>query len=179
MSRGKLSTVLRFCETTMKRIAIARIVTALFALALVAPALAQEVHTIAEQPDQAMLEQWNAAGVTTVINMRPDEEMRGVAYDEKAAVEALGMRYVTVPFDRTQASPAITEALGAALDGADGKVALHCASGSRAANALAALQIERGEAQPETVQSAAPEIGLLPSMLRELSARYAAWAERR
>lgn len=145
---------------------------------LAAPALAQEVHAIAPQPDRAMLEQWKAEGVTTVINMRPDAEMAEVDYDEKAAVEALGMSYVTVPFDRTQASPAITEALGAALDSADGKVALHCASGSRAANALAALHIERGEAAPETVQSPAEGIGLLPSMLRGLSERYAAWADR-
>lgn len=144
------------------------------AMLIAAPAFAQDVTAIAAQPDRAQLEAWKAQGVTTVINMRPDSEMAEVDYDEKEAVEALGMTYVTVPFDRAEASPQITEALGAALDDADGKVALHCASGSRAANALAALRIERGDAEPGAVQSPAPGITLQPSLLRSLSPRYAA-----
>lgn len=151
-----------------------RLLIAAFAVLLAAPAMAQEVATVAAQPDMAMLEEWKAQGVTTVINMRPESEMASVPYDEKAAVEALGMRYVVVPFDHADASPDITEALGEAIDGTGGKVALHCASGSRAANALAALRVERGEADPETVQSPAEGITLMASMMRRLSPRYAA-----
>lgn len=143
-------------------------------LILAAPAFGQDVTAIAAQPDRAQLEAWKADGVTTIINMRPDAEMADVDYDEKAAALALGMDYVSVPFDRANVSPEITRALGAALDAADGRVALHCASGSRAANALAALRIERGEADPAMIESPAPGTALLPSLLRSLSPRYAA-----
>ena len=147
-------------------------VIAALAFTLASPAFAQEVATVAAQPDQAMLEQWKAQGVTTIVNMRPDSDMAEVGYDEAAAARALGMNYVTVPFDQAEASPEITAALGAALDSADGKVALHCRSGSRAANALTALRIERGEADPLTAQSPAEGVVLLPSLLRKLSPRY-------
>ena len=142
-------------------------------LVLAWPAAAQEIATIAAQPDVATLEQWKADGVTTVINMRPDGEMAGLNYDEKAAVEALGMTYVSIPFAAADASPDVVAALAAALDGAEGPVALHCRSGSRAANALAALQVEQGVADPAALQSPAPDLALIPSMMRSLSPRYA------
>lgn len=146
-----------------------------FALAALAalPAAAQEVADIAAQPDRAQLEAWKAAGITTVINMRTEAEMAELDYDEAAAVEALGMTYVAVPLDSANATPDVTAALGAALDGADGKVALHCRSGSRAANALAALAIERGEADPATVESPDPDLTLIGGLMRRLSPRYA------
>ncbi len=151
--------------------ALTALIATLLAL-LAPPAFAQEIADIAAQPDRAQLEQWKADGVTTVVNMRTPAEMEELDYDEAEAVRALGMNYVSIPFDSAAPSPKITEALGEALDGAEGKVALHCRSGSRAANALAALQMERGEADPETVESPDADLTLLASMLRQLSPRY-------
>src|SRR5690606_40461728 len=118
------------------------------------------------------LEAWKAEGVTTVINMRTETEMAALDYDERAAVEALGMTYVAVPF--SEASPDVTAALGAALDTADGKVALHCRTGTRVAHALAALRVERGEAEPDRLRSPAEGVQLTGNLLRQLSPRYAA-----
>lgn len=83
------------------------------------------------QPSRDQLEVMASAGVRHVVNLRtPDEE---VDFDEQAAVEALGMRYYSLPvsglegIDRSNA-----ERLQAILDGAGGEpVLVHCASGNR------------------------------------------------
>lgn len=76
------------------------------------------------------------AGVTTVVNLRADDEM--VGNNEAAAVAAAGMHYVHIPVaggpDVTRAN---AELLHAALAGAKGKVLVHCASGNRAGALLA------------------------------------------
>ena len=53
--------------------------------------------TVAGQPSEADLATLAASGTGCVINMRTPEEMADVEFDEKAAVEALGMRYLNLP----------------------------------------------------------------------------------
>jgi uncharacterized protein (TIGR01244 family) len=83
------------------------------------------------QPSAESLTRLRAAGVTTVIDLRPDAETPDL--DEKALVEASGVVYRSLPiagkssltkenvktFDRLLAEPG------------DGEVLMHCASGNR------------------------------------------------
>jgi uncharacterized protein (TIGR01244 family) len=50
---------------------------------------------LAGQPAPEDLATWKAQGVKTVVNLRKPDE---IDWDEQAAVEAQGMRYVALPF---------------------------------------------------------------------------------
>ena len=90
--------------------------------------------------------QWapiRARGVTTVINLRPDDEMDG--RDEASEVAAAGMAYrqldVAGVHDITDANAAQVQAW---IDEAPGPVLLHCASGNRAGALLAMIAARNG-----------------------------------
>lgn len=81
------------------------------------------------QPSAEQLERLAGMGYRSVINLRtPGEE----GSTDPAAVEALGMRYVSIP---VAGAAGLTEEnarkLGAAMDEAGGPVLIHCASGNR------------------------------------------------
>ncbi|WP_299322681.1 protein tyrosine phosphatase family protein [Parasphingopyxis sp.] len=122
---------------------------------------------IASQPDEAGLARMAAAGVTTVINLRTPGEMERLSFDQAAAVERLGMRYVHVPQGGSD-YPATPEALAevaAAIDEADGApVLLHCASSGRASHMFAAWLYRDGGVSLNEAIYEAREIGF--GMLR-------------
>lgn len=88
---------------------------------------------------QPLPEHWDgvaAAGVTTVINLRPDAELAG--RDERGEVAQAGMRYVQLPMAGAEGITAENaDALMQALQQADGPVLVHCASGNRVGALLA------------------------------------------
>ncbi|MBW2243936.1 MAG: hypothetical protein JRH01_18300 [Deltaproteobacteria bacterium] len=89
----------------------------------------------AGQPDQAGMEKAKAEGVSVVINLRDPSEH---AWDEKSAVEALGMTYYNVPvrgvpFDK--AAFAEIETLVKQHHGEE--ILVHCASSNRVGGWLA------------------------------------------
>lgn len=91
------------------------------------------------QPSEADFQAIKAAGIGTVINLRPVTEAPELR--ERELVEGLGMRYVEIPVagagDLTTAN---AKALHDALEAVgDGKVLMHCASGNRV-GALIALR---------------------------------------
>ena len=91
------------------------------------------------QPAPDDLVQLAAAGVRTVINLRPATEP--VEYDEAGAVARLGMRYVAVPVaGAPDLTPDTVARFSHELERArtHGGVLLHCASGNRV-GALVAL----------------------------------------
>ncbi len=95
-----------------------------------------------------------ARGVTTVINLRPSDEMQG--RDEAAEVRAAGMRYIEIPVAGGSAVNAENaRRLHEALQSTEGKVLLHCASANRAGGLLA-LTAVRHEGMAE---AAALELG--------------------
>ena len=125
------------------------IFAALFALA--PPAWAAELPFAqprpqlytAGQPSAAALQQAAAAGVTTLIDLRQPDEARG--FDETAAAEHLGLRYVRIPVAGAAGlTEANAQALRTALAQSQGPVLLHCASGNRAGALLALLQAREG-----------------------------------
>ena len=82
---------------------------------------------------------WDALrreGITTVINLRPTSEQEG--RDERAEVDAAGLRYVHIPVaGAADITATNADALASALREADGPVLVHCASGNRVGALLA------------------------------------------
>ena len=123
--------------------------TWLLTLSLVAQAAGGTPHAlrpglyVGGQPDPAQLQALASQGVTTVIDLRSADEDRG--YAEAARVQALGLRYVSLPIAGAGAiTPANARAVQQALDTSEGPVLLHCASGNRVGALLALLAHERG-----------------------------------
>lgn len=88
------------------------------------------------QPSAEDLQQAAAAGYRTIISLRTAGEPGSEG--EQASVEALGMRFVSIPIagadDLTVDN---ARALSDALSAAEGPVMLHCGSGNRAGALLA------------------------------------------
>ena len=97
-----------------------------------------------------------AAGFTTVINNRPDDESPGQPSSEtmRAAAEAAGLAYHFIPLGRDGVSAEMVEQEKAALEGSDGPVLAFCRSGTRSTTLWALAQAGKMPAQ-EIVQQAA------------------------
>lgn len=88
----------------------------------------------AGQPDEAALERFADEGYTLVFNLRRHEEMESVDFDEAAACERLGMRYVHVPsgWSNDEYTPDQLSAFAEAIEKQPGRVLIHCQVGWRA-----------------------------------------------
>ena len=112
-------------------------------------------------PDNPTRRPWpqrREAGFVAVIDLRGEEEDRGI--DEVAAVEALGMRYVSLP---VHGADDVTfenaEELDRLLGEFDGPVLVHCASGNRV-GALVALRASAAGASDDEALAAGKAAGL-------------------
>jgi uncharacterized protein (TIGR01244 family) len=109
---------------------------------------------ISGQPDEASFAKLLKEGVTTVVNLRTQEEMddrQRVPFDEKKVVEDLGMKYVHIPLGGSD-HPYVPEALKTFADTlahAEGKVLLHCTVAWRASQMFAAYLIADKNFPPE------------------------------
>lgn len=110
------------------------------------------------QPTLETLDEISDAGYGIVIDMRMPHEDRGI--DERAAVEARGMTYITLPID---GGDGITyenaSKLNEILAGVDGPAFVHCGSGNRA-GAVLALRAKLNGADNETAVEAGKQTGL-------------------
>jgi len=71
-------------------------------------------------------------GVKTVINLRGEEEMKGLGFDEQASVEAAGMHYVQIPIGAEEPTEeSLTRLMDLLAGSGSGRVLLHCASSNR------------------------------------------------
>ena len=101
------------------------------------------------QPDEATIPMLKEQGINMVLSVRFDDEP--VGFDSRELVEKNGMSFQQISFykekfsDRPRAvdANAIDEIskLLSATSSSGGKVLLHCASGQRAAGALAAILV--------------------------------------
>ena len=81
-------------------------------------------------------------GFATIVDLRTPEE--GVA-EEKAAVEAAGMRYLNLPVDSGVPSEKVIAGLKAVLaDSSAAPVLIHCGSGNRVGTAWAIYRAQTG-----------------------------------
>jgi uncharacterized protein (TIGR01244 family) len=93
-------------------------------------AISDRLH-VSAQPSVEALEKLGAAGVRTVIDLRPDAETPDL--DEKSVVEKTGVAYRSLPI---AGKGGLTKENVAAFDkllqeAGNGKVLMHCASGNR------------------------------------------------
>lgn len=91
--------------------------------------------TTAGQPDEAAFRVFADSGYKVVIDLRTAGENRGL--DEPAVVEALGMKYISMPIDGADITFEKARELDALLDSIDEPVLLHCASSNRVGALLA------------------------------------------
>jgi uncharacterized protein (TIGR01244 family) len=130
--------------------------------------------TSAGQPTAEQLSAAATEGFTTVIDLRPATEDHGMV-DEKATVEKLGMRYVTLPVSGAKdISYANAAALDKLLAEAKGPVLLHCGSGNRA-GALLALRAKLKGADDESALAlgvASGVTGLQPTVIERIKAGH-------
>lgn len=102
-----------------------------------------------------------AAGFTTIVNNRPDDEEFGQpSGDEiaRAAAEA-GLGYVAIPVTHAGFSASQVEAMAAALVGAPGPVLAYCRSGTRSCNLWALASAQLGEDAPDVLTTKAAGAG--------------------
>ena len=114
---------------------------------------------VAGQIDAADLAEIAAAGVTLVVNNRPDHEQPGqpTAAEIRQAAEAAGLAYSDIPITAVISSDQI-EKMAAALEESDGKLLAFCRSGTRSTY-LWALACARLGADAETLISRAAAAG--------------------
>jgi uncharacterized protein (TIGR01244 family) len=111
----------------------------------------------AGQPVPEALASLRDMGFRTVVNLRTDKEG---AVEERAVVEAQGLRYVWVPVTPESFSLADVEAVEKVLaDPSSGPVLLHCASSNRVGGVWAVVQARRGKS-PAEAEAAGRAAGL-------------------
>jgi uncharacterized protein (TIGR01244 family) len=85
---------------------------------------------LAGQPTPEDLAEAKKIGITTVINLRPDAEIKD--FSEREAVEAAGLAYVHIPFaGADDVTDAVFDRARQQLKAAQRPILLHCASANR------------------------------------------------
>jgi uncharacterized protein (TIGR01244 family) len=106
------------------------------------------------QPTEEQLSHLAANGLSRVVDLRGEDEDRGL--DERAVAESLGLEYVAIPIpDRASLNWTAAAELNALLSSDQGTVLVHCRSGNRAGAVFALSASLDGESSVE----AALEIG--------------------
>jgi len=101
----------------------------------------------AGQPTPEALRGLREMGFRTVVNLRQEKEG---PVDERALVEAQGLRYVSIPVTADTFSLADIDAVEKILDDASAApVLLHCASSNRVGAAWAVIQARKGKTLEE------------------------------
>lgn len=97
-----------------------------------------------------------AAGVTAIVNNRPDGEESGQpdAAEIEAAARAAGMDYVSIPVAGGFSSAQV-DAMAAALERANGPVLAFCRSGTRSTFLWALAEARRGVGGEQLMRAAA------------------------
>jgi uncharacterized protein (TIGR01244 family) len=123
------------------------------------------------RPTEEGLKQIKAQGFRTVVDLRmPSEE--GLA-EEKAALEAQGIRYVHVPLTAASFSAADVDAVQAVLgDASAAPVLLHCTSSNRVGGVWAVIQARAGKPIDEAIADG-KRVGLHGAAMIEAAQRVA------
>ncbi len=101
-----------------------------------------------------------AAGYTTIVNNRPDDEDAGQPSGDaiRAAAEAAGLRYFAIPVTHAGFSHPQIDAMTQALTDSDGPVLAYCRSGTRSCN-LWALAAAKAGRNPNLLLAQAEDAG--------------------
>lgn len=101
-----------------------------------------------------------AAGYTTIVNNRPDDEDAGQPSGDaiRAAAEAAGLAYVAIPVTHAGFSHPQIDAMTQALTESKGPVLAYCRSGTRSCN-LWALAAAKAGRNPNLLLAQAEDAG--------------------
>lgn len=110
------------------------------------------------------------AGVTLIVNNRPDGEDPGAAQGDEiaAAASAAGLDYRAIPIGQAGFSEVQVAEMIEALEGSSGKVLAYCRSGTRSTFLWALAQAKSGAASPEEITAAAARAGYDVSPIRPM-----------
>lgn len=110
-----------------------------------------------------------AAGVTMIINNRPDGEEAGQPEGAAiaAAAAAAGVGYRAIPVTHAGFSANQVEEMNAALDAASGPVLAYCRSGTRSTYLWALARAQRGDA-PDMLAAKAADAGYNLAAIRAM-----------
>lgn len=130
-----------------------------------------EVHQwdrwrIAGQPAPDDYERQARAGTALVVNLRTQPELDRLDFDPRAEVEARGMRYAWIPMGGDEGYD--TEQVAAftrAVEGVDGPIMIHCASGGRARHLWAAYLVEQESIPLDEAMLRMEEVGGQPTLM--------------
>jgi uncharacterized protein (TIGR01244 family) len=131
---------------------------------------------LAGQPSADDLALLPELGVKTVINLRPAKEQKD--FDESAAVGALGLAYVNVPFGSpAELNDGIFDELRKLLAETEQPFLLHCASANRVGAVWIPFRVLDQGIELETAVAEAKTMGLktpeYEAMARDYVARHA------
>ena len=127
---------------------------------------------VSSQPSVADLRALAASGVTDVVNLRSDDEMReDVPFDEGAMTAQLGLRYTRLPIDGSAHPyrPDVVRDLARVVESSRGRVLLHCASGGRAGNVWAAYAVLHLGQTPDAALRSLEPVADWPLALEKLT----------
>jgi uncharacterized protein (TIGR01244 family) len=111
------------------------------------------------QPTPETLEELAKMGFKTILNTRGENELK---WDEKAKVESLGMRYVSIPmpYPIAEIKDEWVEQLDNLLATGERPLVLHCSSGNRIAGLWAVWLNERQGRKQEEALEIADRLGM-------------------
>lgn len=105
------------------------------------------------RPTEGGLAYLKEQGVGTVVNLRTDQEMAEVPFDEAEVVRTLGMNYVRIPVSGSTFSVQTVDEFAAVLESTREPIAVHCASSNRVGGLWAAyLVLHRGMPIEEAIE---------------------------
>lgn len=115
------------------------------------------------------------AGVTTIVNNRPDGEEPSAPQGDAIEAEALaaGLRYVSIPIGHSGFSEVQIDTMIEVLESAEGGVLAYCRSGTRSTFLWALSSAKMGR-DPEEIMRAAMDAGYDVSPVRPMMDMLAA-----
>jgi uncharacterized protein (TIGR01244 family) len=132
---------------------------------------------VAGQIDTDAVAGAKAAGVTLIVNNRPEDEspdqVPGAAIE--AAARAAGLDYIAIPITHAGFSQPQVDAMVAALDGAEGKILAYCRSGARSTHLWALAEAKQG-GDPDALINIAAKAGYDIGPIRPLLDMFKAQA---
>lgn len=114
---------------------------------------------IGGQPSIDALRHLAGDGYQVILSTRGEGE---VPWDEKAVVDSLGMRFVTIPMPSpvNEITDLQVELFDDVMTGSEGRVVLHCGSGNRASGLWAVWLVEKEGVAPEVAIKLAEQTGM-------------------
>jgi uncharacterized protein (TIGR01244 family) len=115
---------------------------------------------VAGQLELADIARASSDGFVAVVVNRPDGEDPGQPHEAemKAAAEAAGMRFVSLPY-QGQTPPGVVAETAALLDETKGPVLAYCRTGKRSIMAWALAQALSGARRPDEIIALAAKAG--------------------